>query len=96
VLVQVARAIKRSIGSTAEQRGAPRIGRRGRRPEVKASTRWRPEFNRGLADLHAAGVIGAAWGVYLGSQPLKVGPIRVLPLQAFLQELSAGRVLAAR
>lgn len=64
--------------------------------EVKASSRWRPEFSRALADLHSAGVIGAAWGVYLGSQPLQVGPIRVLPLHAFLRELSAGRVLVVR
>ncbi|MGH8682197.1 MAG: ATP-binding protein [Burkholderiales bacterium] len=63
--------------------------------EVKASARWRPEFSRALADLGAAGVIGAAWGVYLGEHPLRAGPIQVLPLHAFLRELASGRVLKA-
>jgi predicted AAA+ superfamily ATPase len=62
--------------------------------EIKASERWRPEFGRALTELHAAGTIGAAWGVYLGEQPLQVGPIRVLPLHAFLRELVSGKVLS--
>ena len=64
--------------------------------EVKASARWRPEFNRALAELHSAGVIATAWGVYLGDQPLQAGPVRVLPLPMFLAELAAGRVLVGR
>jgi predicted AAA+ superfamily ATPase len=64
--------------------------------EVKATERWRPEHGRALAELHATGVIDAAWGVYLGDQALQVGPIRVLPLATFLNELAAGRVLAVR
>ena len=64
--------------------------------EVKASERWRPEFNRALVELQASGVIAAAWGVYLGDQPLQAGPVRVLPLAMFLDELAAGRVLVAR
>jgi predicted AAA+ superfamily ATPase len=63
--------------------------------EVKASTRWRPEHARALADLHGAGVLTASYGVYLGDTPLRDGPIHVLPLQSFLAELSGGRVLAA-
>jgi predicted AAA+ superfamily ATPase len=63
--------------------------------EVKASPRWRPEHGRALADLHGAGVLRACYGIYLGDTPLRDGPIRVLPLQAFLAELSGGRVLAA-
>ncbi|MBI3375209.1 MAG: DUF4143 domain-containing protein [Betaproteobacteria bacterium] len=63
--------------------------------EVKASPRWRPEYGRALADLHRAGVVTSCWGVYLGETPLKDGPVRVLPLHAFLGELAAGRVLAA-
>ncbi|MFM9885699.1 MAG: ATP-binding protein [Burkholderiales bacterium] len=64
--------------------------------EVKASGRWRPEFSRALTELHASGVIRSAWGVYLGEQPLQVGPIRVLPLSSFLRELASGRVLTLR
>ena len=63
--------------------------------EVKASERWRG-FNRALVELQASGVIAAAWGVYLGDQPLQAGPVRVLPLAMFLDELAAGRVLVAR
>lgn len=62
--------------------------------EVNASSRWRPEHGRALADLHGAGVVGACYGVYLGEVPLQDGPLRILPLHAFLRELSAGRVLA--
>jgi predicted AAA+ superfamily ATPase len=64
--------------------------------EVKASERWRPEFSRALTELHAAGVIGSAWGVYLGERALRAGPVRVLPLNAFLAQLASGRVLNAR
>lgn len=62
--------------------------------EVKASPRWRPEHGRGLAELHRAGVVTGCWGVFLGDVALQDGPIRVLPLRAFLTELAAGRVLA--
>lgn len=61
--------------------------------EVKSSNRWRPEFGKALLDLRAQGVVGSAWAVYLGDEPLQVGPIRVLPLTAFLQQLAAGAVL---
>ena len=64
--------------------------------EVKASARWRPEFNRALTDLHSAGVIAAAWGIYLGDRPLQAGPVRVLPLPMFLTELAAGRLLTGK
>jgi len=63
--------------------------------EVKASARWRPEYGRPLADLHSAGAATGCYGVYLGDRLLQDGPIRVLPLQAFLRELARGRVLAA-
>ena len=62
--------------------------------EVKASERWRPEFSRALKDLHGCGAIRRAFGVYLGERPLRDGAVHVLPLAAFLRELSGGRVLA--
>jgi predicted AAA+ superfamily ATPase len=61
--------------------------------EVKASPRWRQEYGRALAELHAAGVLDGCHGVYLGNVPLQDGPVRILPLFAFLQQLRAGRVL---
>ncbi len=63
--------------------------------EVKASARWRPEYGRPLADLHHGGAATSSYGVYLGDRPLRDGPIRVLPLHAFLRELARGRVLVA-
>lgn len=74
------------------------VWRRGRLAvgiEVKASPRWRPEYARALADLHRSGVVTGCYGVYLGDAPLRDGPVRVLPLHTFLNELSSGRVLAA-
>ena len=63
--------------------------------EVKASERWRTEYGRPLADLQRAGVVAGCYGIYLGDRALRDGPIRVLPLQAFLRELGRGRVLVA-
>jgi hypothetical protein len=77
----------------------PVIWSRGRRAvgvEVKASSRWRPEFGRALVQLNGSGVLSDCFGVYLGERPLLDGPIRVLPLSDFARELAAGRVLRAR
>ena len=71
-------------------------GRRNVGIEVKASERWRPEYGRALRDLHGAGVLSACYAVYLGATQQRDGPVRVLPVPAFLDELSAGLVLAAR
>jgi len=68
-------------------------GKRAVGTEVKASTRWREEYGRVLADLHRTGVLTACYGVYLGDRPLQVGAITVLPLPAFLRRLTDGDVL---
>ena len=60
---------------------------------VKATARWRPEFARPLSDLHAAGTIASAWGVYLGERRFQDGAVTVLPLMEFLSALAAGKVL---
>jgi predicted AAA+ superfamily ATPase len=71
-------------------------GRRAVGIEVKASTRWRPEFSRSVAALHRLGVVSDCFGVYLGEHALQDGPVRVLPLPSFARDLGAGRVLRAR
>lgn len=64
--------------------------------EVKSSKRWRGEDGRALKDLVTAGVIGRAFALYLGEQPLNDGPIAVLPASTFLEELAAGNILRPR
>lgn len=62
--------------------------------EVKASPKWRLEYGRGLRVLHEQKILTACYAVYSGDTPQQDGPVRVLPLHAFLQELSAGGILA--
>lgn len=71
-------------------------GKRAVGIEVKASSRWRPEFGRTLTELHGLGVLSDCFGVYLGDRPAQAGPIRVLPLDAFARQLAAGGVLRTR
>lgn len=63
--------------------------------EVKSSARWRPEYGRPLAELSQAGIVSAAYGVYLGDVALQSGPVNILPLHAFLRRLATGKVLSA-
>ncbi|MHB8520612.1 MAG: ATP-binding protein [Limisphaerales bacterium] len=69
---------------------------RGRRAvgfEVKAAVNWRPEFGAALRSLATDRVVQAAYGVYAGTVELKDGPLRVLPLKGFLQQLTDGKIL---
>lgn len=61
--------------------------------EVKASVNWRNEYGGPLKNLIADGIVKAGFGVYTGRAELKDGPVRVLPLERFFQELTAGDVL---
>lgn len=61
--------------------------------EIKASSRWRPEFGGPLKSLVANRTLRAGFGVYTGTTELKDGPVRVLPLKTFLKALTAGDVL---
>lgn len=61
--------------------------------EVKASSTWKREFGASLKGLIADGVISRGFGVYTGSAELRDGSLRVLPVAAFLHELTAGRIL---
>jgi hypothetical protein len=56
---------------------------------VKASPRWRQEYGRALAELHAAGVLDACHGVYLEHVSLRDRSVRVLP---FAQAARSGHI----
>jgi len=58
--------------------------------EIKATERWRPEFNRTLQELRDGGKIKAAFGIYLGKEKIQNGAVRVLPVQDFLEKLWSG------
>ena len=70
-------------------RGAKAVG-----IEVKGASRWRREDGAALSSLHAEKIIRKAFGVYLGREALRAGPVVVLPLRQFLERLYAGDVLA--
>jgi predicted AAA+ superfamily ATPase len=61
--------------------------------EVKASRRYRREFQAGISALQAAGAAVRSFIVYRGDIELDVDGTRVLPLEIFLRRLHAGEVL---
>lgn len=61
--------------------------------EVKASTRWRPEFSRVLRELKELGSIQKCFGVYCGPERLQDGPVSVLPLKEFMIALARGQII---
>jgi predicted AAA+ superfamily ATPase len=69
-------------------RGASSVG-----IEVKSSARWRRGDGAALAQLHTERKLRGAFGVYLGRERLKDGPVNVLPLPEFLDLMAAGRIL---
>lgn len=62
--------------------------------EVKYSKKWDRRWSKGVADFAAHGKVKVRdqIGVYLGSDELKVGSMRVLPVGQFLAELHEGRI----
>ena len=73
------------------------IWTRGRRAvgiEVKAAEAWRRGFGRPLQYLLESGVIQTGIGVYTGRRTLKDGPLQVLPLERFLDQLGSGEVFS--
>lgn len=65
--------------------------------EVKSSRRFRREYRAGIRSL-ADGFKGKlrSWIVYRGDEALEVDGTRVLPVEAFLEHLHAGKILGAR
>jgi uncharacterized protein len=64
--------------------------------EVKSTPRWREGDGRVLKELHASNTLQHVFGVYAGQHALQDGPVRVLPVTQFFQELTAGTVLTTR
>lgn len=64
--------------------------------EVKSSRRFRREYRAGIRSL-ADGFKGKlrSWIVYRGDEALEVDGTRVLPVEAFLEHLHAGKILGA-
>ena len=74
------------------------IWKRGRQAagfEIKSSTRWRENFNKGLNVLLQSGDIQRAFGVYRGTRLLKVGEVTVLPYKTAVEMAAEGSFLAA-
>jgi len=61
--------------------------------EVKSATRWHREFSAVLQRALLERMVSRAFGVYLGSRALRIGPVQVLPVRDFLNGLWAGSVL---
>lgn len=61
--------------------------------EVKSSPRWKSEHSKALREMLEARSIRKAFGVYLGSEMLKDGKVRVLPLREFQRLLSRGEII---
>ena len=61
--------------------------------EAKAASRWRRGDGAALKHLRQDKHVRRGFGVYLGREVLRGGPLEVLPLPQFLRQLAAGRVL---
>lgn len=61
--------------------------------EVKATEKWKSEYGKSLKELSASLGIKACFGVYLGKEKLKDGPLTIFPYAQFLKELSRGNIL---
>ena len=59
--------------------------------EVKSSTKWKKEYNKGLQALLETKKIKRAIALYLGKDKLKIGEIEVYPVESFCKELHLGK-----
>ncbi|MCY4322102.1 MAG: hypothetical protein OXD00_00250, partial [Gammaproteobacteria bacterium] len=53
--------------------------------EIKSSSVWREQYNRGLNTLLDAGEIQQAFGIYTGERAQRFGRVRVLPYKEALR-----------
>ena len=68
-------------------------GRQAIAIEVKSGSVWRAQHSKALKELAATRAVRRVFGVYLGQDVLKDGPVEVLPLAEFQRRLGAGRIL---
>lgn len=61
--------------------------------EIKASKKWKSDFNFGMKTLLDAKKINKAYGVYLGKEKLQYDKIEVFPLAEFLKLLHQGELI---
>lgn len=61
--------------------------------EVKSSTEWKNDFGRTLKGLYQEKVFQSIYGIYLGEDILKDGPLTVYPLFDFVKALEEGQIL---
>ncbi len=72
------------------------VWKRGNRTvgiEVKSTKQWKTEYSSVAKDLLEDGVLKKCYGVYLGDKELLDGKLRILPIDLFLEKLSAGEIL---
>ncbi|MBK8575483.1 MAG: hypothetical protein IPN90_07350 [Elusimicrobia bacterium] len=62
--------------------------------EVKSTTEWKNEFGRTLKGLHQENVFQSIYGIYLGKDVLKDGPLTVFPFFDFVRALEKGALLS--
>ncbi len=74
------------------------IWKRGRQAlgfEIKSSTVWRKQFNKGLNTLLQAGEIQQAFGIYLGERAQQYGQVAVLPYTTALRMVAEGKFIGS-
>jgi predicted AAA+ superfamily ATPase len=61
--------------------------------EIKSSSRWRRSFGKTVDESVQAGMLTKGYCIYAGMESLQYGSVQVLPVNRFLSELSAGKIL---
>jgi predicted AAA+ superfamily ATPase len=61
--------------------------------EVKSATQWRREYSSALHGALEQKLVSHACGVYLGRNALREGRLRIYPIDEFLKQLWAGKIL---
>ncbi len=82
-------------GKLREEKEIDFIWSRGKRNigfEVKSSDSWRRNFGKYLKEFSEKNMLESAYGIYLGDEVLKDGPVTVLPVREFMKRLSVGAI----
>lgn len=63
--------------------------------EVKASETWKSDYGKNLKHMHGEGHVKKCYGIYLGAERLKDGPVHILPIKEFMRELTQGKIIGS-